>query len=347
MTQTTTQNEPSIGIDDDILADAILERKNTVLSDLSSEEKYVIKSLQNGQFNDAYDGILDFSTDEGKNAFNFYEKLITKNNWFVIPANLYQKYTEGSVSLEALEESVTKNHEKLGIEKPVFEALKEKATEQQPQENNDFISKVSDVEKTPAIKSLTEDKEVKTSGIVNGEAVKAMPSDILSNFDGIIKHKINELNYYKSKVEKNKGKVSLNTLLAAGGVFALGVVFSPLSALTVPTAIAIGGFAVLKGMFGQNSDIKNYDKQIEALKEATAKMVLKSTGEDTKQNVANFVKNNKDLVGTLFDEKIEAEFVRICKVKNIKIDSNVFKNAAQYDNGHVIDYNRNSKKPKA
>lgn len=338
--QTITENEPSIEID----TDAILEKKQNALSDLTSQETYVIKSFQNGKLVDAYDGVLDFSTEEGKNEFNVLKKLITKNNWLVVPSDLFKEFESEAVTLPDLEKGISTTHQKLSIEQPNL--LVNLIKQQEEKANNDFISNVSDVETPASVKSLTEQAPKSTSGIARGEAVKFTPSDIVSSFDAVVKHKLNELNYHKSKVQKNKGKVSLNTLLAAGGVFAIGVVFSPLAALTVPTAIAIGGFAVLKGMFGQNSDIKNYDKQIDALKEATAKMVLRETGEDTKKNVANFIKNNKDLTGTLFDEKIEAEFARICKVNNVKIDTNIFKKAHQYDNGHVIDYNRNSKKPK-
>lgn len=351
MTQTKTNTDNAVSLDIDNLInkeaieDAILERKNTSLSDLTSEETYVIKSLKDGKLIDAYDGVLDFSTEAGKTEFNFYKKIISKNNWVVISSALFDKYTTGSVTLQELEESAIKTHEKLGIEKPNLQQVA--APKAQEPATNDFISKVSEVEKSPEVASLTKDEEKSTSGIRNGEAVKRNPSDIVSSFDILVKHKINELNYNKSKLEKSKGKVSLNSILVVGGVLAIGAVFSPLSAITVPTAIAIGGFAVLKGLFGKNPDIKNYDKQIEALQEATATMVLKGTGEDNKKNISNFVKNNKNLVGTLFDSKIEAEFARICRLRNIKVDTNIFRNAMQYENGHVIEYNRNSKKPKA
>lgn len=332
----STEDSPDIPFD----TDSLFEKKQTVLSELNSDESYVIKSLQDGKISDAYDGILDFSTEAGKNEFNFLQKVITKNNWLVIPSSLYKQYETDAISLKDLESSINTTHDKLGISKPNMNFVKTDKI------NNDFISNVSDVDSSPEVKNLTKDTNTKPTGIASGEAVSMKPSDILGNFDITVKHKINQLYYNKNKVEKTKGKVSIKSLLTAGGVFALGVVFTPLSAITVPAAIAIGGYAVLKGMFAKNPDLKNYDKQIDALQEATAKMVLKSNNEDTKENINNFIKHNKNLESTLFDEKIEAEFARICKTRNIKIDSNIFKTASKYQAGNVIDYNREVKKAK-
>lgn len=339
MTQVQEKNNESADLEVDFDTDELLNKKEKTLSELKSEESYVIKSFNNGKFSDAYDGILDFSTEEGKNEFNFLQKVITKNNWLVIPSSLYQRYENESMSLKEIEDSIKITHDKLGIAKPNID-LKESTV------NNDFISKISDVEPSSELKNLTKDTKAKTTGIAAGEAVSMKPSDILGNFDTSVKHKINELYYYKKRVEKTKGKVSISTLLAAGGVFALGVVFTPFSAITVPTAIAIGGFAILKGMFAQNPDLKNYDKQIELLQEATARMVLKGNGEDTKENIKIFIKHNKDLESTLFDDRIEAEFARLCTTRNVKIDYNIFKTASNYQKGNIIEYNREAKKAK-
>lgn len=333
--QTTSPEEPSVEFD----TDALFDKKQNVLADLNSDETYVIKSLQDGKISDAYEGVLDFSTESGKNEFNFLQKIISKNNWLVIPSSLYKEYESEAISLKDLENSINNTHDKLGIAKPNLNFIK------QDKAPNDFISNVSDVDSAPEVKTLTQDNPEKT-GIAAGEAVKVKPSDILGNFDISVKHKINELNYHKNRVQKTRGQISLKSLLTAGGVFAVGVVFTPLSAITVPAAIAIGGYAVLKGMFAKNPDIKNYDKQIHALQEATAKMVLKGQNEDTKENINTFIKHNKNLEKTLFDEKIEAEFARICSMRNIKIDSNIFRTAAQYTHGNIVEYNREVKKAK-
>lgn len=339
MTQPNSQqsNEPELDID----TEAIFEKKAQLLNTLNSEETYLIKSFKDGKIEDAYEGILDFSTPEGKAEFNFLNKLISKNNWLVIPNALFKEYALGSISLENLEQATIQNHEKLNISKPNFDFI------QAPKVNNDFISNISDVQADPDVRNLTGNKtpDVKT-GVASGEAVTIKPSEILSSFSVDVKSKLNELNYYRARVENTKGKVSIKTLAIASGVWAIGVVFSPLAIIVTPAAIAIGGFAILKGMFNKSPDIKNYDAQIDILKEATANMVLKRTGDDTKENVKNFVKNNRGLAGTLFDDKIEAEFARICNLRNIKINSDIFKKAHLYSNGHIIDYNREALKPK-
>jgi hypothetical protein len=312
-------------------------------------QTYIIKSFYNGKFFDVYDGILDLSTDVGKNEFNFLKKIIIKNNWLVIPSFLYKKYEIASISLNELKEDINVIHEKLGLPKPNLTNLNLTKEEQIKEEkiNNDFISNVSDIEPSAEIKNLTANDNIKSNiAVSNDEAVKVRPSDIANEFNIYVKNKLNELYYHRNRVENTKGKVSLKSLLTAGGVFAFGVVFTPLSAITVPTAIAIGGYAVLKSIFEKNPEIKNYDKQIEALQEATAKMVLKETNEDTKENIKTFIKNHKNLESALFDDKIESEFARICKLRNIKIDYNIFRNAAQYENGHVLEYNKNVKKVK-
>lgn len=339
MTQPNLQpnEEPDLDID----TAAIFEKKEQLLNNLNSEETYVIKSFKDGKIEDAYDGILDFSTPEGKAEFNVLQKLISKNNWLVVPNALFKEYESEAISLENLEQATIKNHEKLNLSKPNFDFV------QAPKVNNDFISNPDDVQADANVKNLTGNKpeEVKT-GVAAGEAVRVKPSEILSSFDSTVKSKLNELNYYKAKVEKTKGKVSIKSLGVAGGIYAIGVFISPLAVITIPTAIAIGGFAILKGMFAKNPDIKNYDTQINILKEATANMVLKRTGDDTKENIKNFVKNDGSLAGTLFDDKIEAEFARICNLRNVKINTEVFKKAHLYSNGHVVDYNRDVKKPK-
>lgn len=321
-----------------------IDIKNTekkLVDKLSSEELYVIKNLTDGKIEDAYEGTLDFSTPEGKAEFNVLKKLISKNNWLVIPEVLFQEYEIGRVSLENLEQATIKNHEKLNLAQPVFAAMIKTKVK------NDFISDINDIKASEEIASLTSTNSQNKTGISSGEAVQSKPSDILSAFQISVKHKLNELAYHKSSVQKNKG-ISVKTLFIAGGTFAIGVVFSPLAVITTSAAIGIGGYAILKSMFGKNSDMNNYDKQIAILKEATATMVLKKSGEDTKENIRSFVKNNTSLSQTLFDDKIEAEFARICKVRNVKIDTKIFNKAYLYDNGHVIDYNREAqqKKPK-
>lgn len=333
-------------IDDDEIStmnttdDLMFQKKQESLKDLNSEELYVIKSFKDGKIQDAYDGTLDFSTPDGKAEFNILKKLISKNNWLVIPAALFKQYEDEAVSLENLEESTTKNHEKLNLSIPNFDFI------QAPKVNNDFISNIEDVQVDPTVQNLTgKVPSAVKKGIAAGEAVTIDPSELLSSFDTAVQNKLNELNAQKSRLEKTKGKISIKTIGLVGGVFAIGVIFSPLAVITTSAAIAIGGYAILKGMFGKNPDIKNYDKQMSILKEATANMVLKETGDDSKANVNNFIKHNKNLSNTLFDDKIEAEFTRICTLRHVKINTDIFKKAHLYENGHVVNYNRNSKKP--
>lgn len=337
MTQQTTNpsnDEPIMSTSDDLM----FQKKNVFLTEGISQETYVIKSFKDGKIEDAYDGILDFSTPEGKAEFNLLQKLISKNNWLVVPSSLFKQYEDETISLENLEEATTKNHEKLSLSKPNFSFI------QAPKVNNDFISNVEDVQAAPEVRNLTgnSNPQAKT-GVAAGEAVVLKPSEIKSSFDTTVKNKLNELNYHKSRLEKTKGKISIKSLALVGGIFAVGVLISPLLVITTPIAMAIGGYAILKGMFGKNPDIKSYDQQIEVLKEATARMVLKSTGEETKENVNNFVKNQTGLTGTLFDDKIEAEFARICKLRHIQVNRDVFKRAHLFEDGQINDYNRQLK----
>lgn len=326
-------------LDVDFDESKILDKKQKNLDELSKQETYLIKNFNEGKIEEAYDGVLDFSTPEGKAEFNVLKKVISKNNWIVVPSSIFEKYTDNAITLKELEEAVAQNHEKLELEKPNFNFV------EKPKVNDDFISNVEDVQADFLVNNLTK-KEQPKNGVASGEAVTMKPSEILLGHDITIQKKINALNYHKERLEKTKGKVSIKSLALVGGIVAVGVFISPLSAITIPTAIAIGGFAVLKGMFSKNPDIKNYDKQIEILKEATANMVLKRTDDDTKSNVSNFIKHNKGLVNTLFDDKIEAEFARICKMRNVKLNHDIFQNAHKYANGHVVDYNRDVKKNK-
>ncbi len=60
------ENEPDLVID----TDSILEKKAQNLNSLNEEETYLIKRFNNGKLEEAYDGILNFSTPEGKAEFN-------------------------------------------------------------------------------------------------------------------------------------------------------------------------------------------------------------------------------------------------------------------------------------
>lgn len=315
---------PSIDLPD---IDSIMLKRQEQIKELNKQETFVIKSLSGDKLNSVYNDSIDYSTAEGKAEMNVLGKVISQNNWLIMPQSMAELYDNGVFSLEELQDSIIKTHEKLNISKPSF------LVEQQVSDQS-FISNLSDIQAPPEIESLNRAKE-------NINLKK--PSEILTNFDTSVQNKMNELSYHRSKVKSQKGKVSIKMLAVSGGIYLLGSMFTPLGALTIPAAGLIGGYAILKGIFGKDPELKNYDQQIEILKEATATMVLKSTGEDNKESIGNFIKNNKGLVGTLFDDKIEAEFARICTKRNIKINRDVFKNAHKYENDHVSQYNKEIK----
>lgn len=94
----------------------------------------------------------------------------------MVPSSIYKKYEEEAINNKELEDLISKNHEKLNIEKPNFTFV------EQPKVNDDFISNVSDVKADPTVEQLTQQAAPKT-GVAAGEAVAIKPSEILRQFD--------------------------------------------------------------------------------------------------------------------------------------------------------------------
>ena len=252
-------NEPDFEID----LDKVFEKKNQSTQELLEDENYIVKQIDGSSFKDAYDKNIDFSTEEGKKTFDVLKPMVALQNLVFIPASAYNKFSDGAIDKHQLNEIIENTHVKLSLNKPIFKEEVKKI------ESNDFLSSPDEIAAneagTKVINKATPTDNI-PSGLKNKDAVTSKPSDILTGFHTQVTHQINALENYKAKVESTRGKISLKTIVAAGGLFALGTFFNPIGALAIPAAILIGGYAVTKSLFARNPEIKNYDKQIDLLK---------------------------------------------------------------------------------
>lgn len=333
MTQDEQLNiEPEFEID----LDQVLNKKNQNTEKILEEDVYVVKQIEDSSFKDVYSNDIDLSTDEGKNTFNVFKNMVTLQKFVFIPASAYKKFISGAIDKSELNQIIENTHNKLSLDKPnLIEEVKKSINNDSLNSSDKFSANQAGAEiinKTTSVNGNV--------GINAKEAVSSKPSDILTVFDIQVLHKINALENYKAKVESTRGKISLKTIIAAGGLFALGTFFNPIGALAIPAAIAIGLYAVTKSLFSRNPEIKNYDKQIYLLKEATSNVILSvDNSHEDKTAVKNFKKRDS-LLKSLYDDRIEAEFARLCAKKDVKIDSDIFKTAYKYSEGYKIEHNR-------
>ena len=215
-------NEPDFEID----LDKVFEKKNQSTQELLEDENYIVKQIDGSSFKDAYDKNIDFSTEEGKKTFDVLKPMVALQNLVFIPASAYNKFSDGAIDKHQLNEIIENTHVKLSLNKPIFKEEVKKI------ESNDFLSSPDEIAAneagTKVINKATPTDNI-PSGLKNKDAVTSKPSDILTGFHTQVTHQINALENYKAKVESTRGKISLKTIVAAGGLFALGTFFNPIN----------------------------------------------------------------------------------------------------------------------
>lgn len=296
----------------DRLTQEIFEKKQ---NKLLNSDKFSIKKFNNGVLEDAYDGIFDFSEEDSKKNFEVLKKVIAANNWYVISDNAIQQYNNNECSIDDLEKLTKISHDSLGLN---FIAFPQKEIK------NSFIDNAEE------FKSVYQEPSKPSNPT---EPIATEPKYIVSNLDITVRSKLNELNYRRDLVKKSGG-ISLKTVVACGGVLALGAVISPLSAITVPVATVIGIYAVAKAFLSKDPEVKNFDKQIDLLKTATKNLSKKSN------------LTNDDFKAILFGEPIEQEFARLCSRNNVQIDRVIFPKGHLHLNSDIDDLNKATLKKK-
>jgi len=248
-----------------------------------NDTKIIIAEFKDNKLN-ICDYLNELNEDSPYEYIQKQKEKINAQNYVLVSDEDVNNFNSSNLSLKDLNEHIKNNHSEYNLN---FIELKSSASS--------FIDSSEDFVKV--VNDNIDNKQNNNSNFT--------PKEFVTSFNNSINEKLKELNTHKNMLSKNK-HFNKKTLLACGGIFALGVVIPVLSPIVTPIAVAIGAASIVNTTFGRPKEVKDTISQINLLKKATKNIVGDYKFESS------------------FDEQVEVEFLKLCQKQNVKINQNIF-----------------------